>query len=263
VKVILPILLGSLLAIPFARAQTNSKDSHAEALEVLRRTIQEYDKDPNAAAAKARASVKGARPVPANVPPSTTPPAEPAVTTTIPATPPPAPATAVTTPPPAVTTPPPAATTVTPAPAPAPAPTAERTDAKTAAAPAPSFQEKEREYLDGKISAKEFQKYLQTQRVPVPKGAETTAPAAAPIVAPAPTAAPPTPAAVNDVEQKLQELEKARLEREKAATNAAPASAGPKTKRQRLDDLLRQLVEGKISNEDYKAQREKILSGPE
>ena len=65
----------------------------------------------------------------------------------------------------------------------------------------------------------------------------------------------------NDVT--LDQLIRAQEAREKEATNKVSTTTGPKTKRQKLDDLLKQLVEGKISDEDYKAQREKILAEPE
>jgi len=49
--------------------------------------------------------------------------------------------------------------------------------------------------------------------------------------------------------------------RERAAqTNSTTVPTGNLTKRQRLDILLRQVVEGKITDEDYKKQREKILA---
>ena len=46
-------------------------------------------------------------------------------------------------------------------------------------------------------------------------------------------------------------------------TNAPPATGAKLTKRQRLDYLLRQLIDGKLSDAEYKKEREKILAEPE
>jgi Sec-independent protein translocase protein TatA len=141
--------------------------------------------------------------------------------------------------------------------------------APSASVPERSFAEMEQMYLDGRITAKEFQKYLQNIRLK-PLKTEPAPPATTNVAAAAPvTNAPvlPTvgtaPDAMTDVERKLDELIRAQEAREKAATNQAPATTGPKTKRQRLDDLLKQLVEGKISDEDYKSQRAKIMAEPD
>jgi len=137
------------------------------------------------------------------------------------------------------------------------------------AKPEPSFAEMEQMYLDGKISAKDFQKYLQSQKLKPVRTGETAQvtpvkPSATATVTNAPGLSPPAePAAVTDVEKKLDELIRAQAEREKASTNRVSTPTGPKTKRQKLDDLLKQLIDGKISDEDYKAQRAKVLAEPD
>ncbi|MFM1768855.1 MAG: hypothetical protein RJA22_1384 [Verrucomicrobiota bacterium] len=47
------------------------------------------------------------------------------------------------------------------------------------------------------------------------------------------------------------------------ATNSPTAAAKPPTKRERLDALLKQVVQGTLSDEDYKKQRDRILAEPE
>ena len=80
-----------------------------------------------------------------------------------------------------------------------------------------------------------------------------------------PAAAPvntPDQAAISDVERKADELIRLKEAREQQKTNVAPAavSQGPKTKRQRLDDLLRQFIDGKLTDAEYQERREKIIS---
>ena len=78
----------------------------------------------------------------------------------------------------------------------------------------------------------------------------------------APPIEPATPA-ITDVEGKIRELEKLKEAREKANTTNAPAASAPKTKREKLDALLKQFVDGKVSDADYKAQRQKIIAEPD
>jgi len=169
----------------------------------------------------------------------------------------------------------------------------------------------ERQYLDGKLTAKQYQKALDqlrqderrraaagasarpveakpaapgpaTAAVAAPKppparpldppasapGAATATatarPAGNPSAAPAPAAAPKT---VSEVESKLEEMLRLKEARDRAAltnaassTNASPAEA--QTKRQRLDAILRQLVNGQITEADYNAKRAKIVAEP-
>ena len=62
----------------------------------------------------------------------------------------------------------------------------------------------------------------------------------------------------------MDALIKARAAREKA-TNAPPrtVTAGPKTKRDRLNDLLRLYIEGKISETELNERRSKIIAEPD
>ncbi len=181
----------------------------------------------------------------------------------------------------------------------------------------PTLAEVERMYLDGKITAKEFQQYLKeippqqplparTQSGPSAAGTTQTAPASgmssnaqdralemlriltgktnSPVrtaTAPPSRGSPSTGTATNqvvepplanpsnpaltDVETKMNELQRLKEAREKAAQAAtnAPATTGPKTKRQRLDELLKQFIEGKIPEAEYKQKREKIVAEPD
>lgn len=145
-------------------------------------------------------------------------------------------------------------------------------------APAPRLTqaEIEQQYLTGKITAKQFQQYLRQQPTTKPQvspekqaealqmlrtltGKTNTPPAAAgKIIEPASEPANP---AITDVESKIRELEKAKEAREKA-TNA-PTGGAPKTKREKLDALLKQFVEGKISDAEYKERRAKLIAEPD
>ena len=179
-------------------------------------------------------------------------------------------------------------------------------------APAPkplTLPDLERLYLDGRITAKEFQQHLKevklqapppraaaavvtNQPPPVhPRGAATSdqqvralemlrkitgktnepVTVAAPqtnVAVPSPDPTPPPDVAnpaITDVETKMNELLRLKEAREKAAKPAtnAPAANAPKTKRQRLDDLLKQFIEGKMTEAEYKQRREKIVAEPE
>ena len=144
--------------------------------------------------------------------------------------------------------------------------------------------EMEQQYLAGKITAKQFQQYLRQQPPGRPQlsaeqqsqavqmlrtlTGKTNAPAAVGRPAPAPNAQTDAPAepvspAIVDVEGKIRELEKLKEAREKAGTTNAPTAGAPKTKRERLDALLKQFVEGKISDAEYKQQRAKLIAEPD
>jgi hypothetical protein len=187
----------------------------------------------------------------------------------------------------------------------------------------PTIAELERAYLDGRITAKEFQQYLKEvqpnpQSVPAPQVAapqaavqprstiptastnsdpnaralemlrrltgKTNDPAATvrgsspqpsspppatkgppPTVQPANPPAEAANPAITDAESKINELLKMKEAREKATQSATntPASNAPKSKRQRLDDLLKQFIDGKMSEPDYKQRREKIIAEPD
>jgi len=156
----------------------------------------------------------------------------------------------------------------------------------------PTLAEIERQYLDGKITAREFQKFLQVYRAPrtaPPIGPvtndvhsralavlHTTTPnVAANKQGPALTEPLPDPpgvtnstvtdAALQDVEGKIDELIRLKQAREQStntSSTATNAPAGPLTKRQRLDAALRLFIEGKLSDAEYKERREKILAEP-
>jgi hypothetical protein len=157
----------------------------------------------------------------------------------------------------------------------------------------PEVVELENQYIQGKISAKQFQRELERiqfekeQREkaglpPLPKTAATPALSPKAATAAGLTGATPQPAfatpppqvnpnqkKLSEVEIKIEEMMQKRLEREKAAKEAASAAAltnnpsgAPPTKRQRLDALLRQVVEGKMNDADYRVQREKIMAEP-
>ena len=73
---------------------------------------------------------------------------------------------------------------------------------------------------------------------------------------------------LSEVEARIDEMLRKKAEREKAAVNtAAPTTNSPAktplTKRQRMDALLKQMIDGKISEADYSAQRAKLLAEPD
>lgn len=216
--------------VGFPQQQTN--DAEAEALKVLRRAVEDFRKNPKAAA-EARRSIEAEAKAAAEAAKTGQTSANPLPGAVAPAGQLPVPASPGT------------------------------------AKPEPSFAEMEQMYLDGKISAKDFQRYLQNQKLRPVRTGETAQmtpvkPSATATVTNAPNLPPPAePAAVTDVEKKLDELIRAQAEREKASTNQVSTPTGPKTKRQKLDELLKQLIDGKISDEDYKAQRAKILTEPD
>jgi hypothetical protein len=155
----------------------------------------------------------------------------------------------------------------------------------------PTLAEIERQYLDGKISARDFQKFLQTYRAQ-PRAAQPAAAVtndvharalavlhnAKPNVAanpqgPAITEPLPDPAGVTneantaviqDVETKIDELIRLKQAREQPTNTTAISTNLPTgvTKRQRLDSALRLFIEGKLSDVEYKKLREKILVEP-
>ena len=72
---------------------------------------------------------------------------------------------------------------------------------------------------------------------------------------------------ISEVEARLDEMLKQKDAREKAAlTNDATTnniSATPQTKRQRLDALLKQMIDGKITGAEYNEKRAKIVAEPD
>jgi hypothetical protein len=143
-----------------------------------------------------------------------------------------------------------------------------------------TYADLERLYLDGKITAKQYQKFLNdmkshptdlmtpsvtTPSRPTAVAPTTNATAMRPTTnAPAVTPPPNKGEQISSVEAKMDELLKAKAAREKAATNTPPTvSTGPKTKRDRLNELLRQYIEGKISEPEMNERRAKIIAEPE
>ena len=148
---------------------------------------------------------------------------------------------------------------------------------QTNPAPRLTHAEMEQQYLSGKITAKQFQQFLRQQPARKPQmsveqqtqalqilrtltGKTNTPPATAAGKVVEPPPEPATPA-ITDVETKIRELEKAKEAREKASS--APVAREPKTKREKLDALLKQFVDGKISDAEYKQQRAKLIAEPD
>lgn len=148
----------------------------------------------------------------------------------------------------------------------------------------------EKRYLAGQLTAKQYQKALdqlekeeQRRAAEAAKqrrreaqqaartNAQATAGAAAAVTNAAtaraltPTNAPvePTPEQkkLAEVEARIDAMMKQKAEREKAVTNNA--TKAPQTKRERLNALLKQMIDGKISQADYDAQRNKIVAEPD
>ena len=68
----------------------------------------------------------------------------------------------------------------------------------------------------------------------------------------------------------MEELQRLKEAREQAlltnavtATNVVAKPAAPQTKRERMNDLLRLLIDGKISDADYQEKRAKIVAEPD
>ena len=155
--------------------------------------------------------------------------------------------------------------------------------APTHSAVAPELAELERQYVAGAITARQYQKAVE-QAQKKASGKLLATPAISPkaaaaagvkVVAPEPAIATPPPVPnpnlkkLSDVDLKIEEMMQRKLERDKAAAAAAAAlptsnpNGAPLSKRQRLDLLLRQVVEGKLTDEEYKAAREKIAVEPD
>jgi hypothetical protein len=70
-----------------------------------------------------------------------------------------------------------------------------------------------------------------------------------------------------DLEAKMDRLLRWKTEREKGATNVGTNGVGDAgatlTKRQRLDQLLRLYIQGKLSEKEYNEQRAKTIAGPD
>jgi len=169
-------------------------------------------------------------------------------------------------------------------------------------------QELEQQFIDGKITAKQFQRGIEQLQqedrrrasaaavkaadakvaaktttapsaasgTPAPAAAAsnagrrtTNAPVAGSVAPAAPAASAATEATpeqkkLSEVEARLEEMERQKAAREKAAlTNPAPANTPAMTKRQKLDALLKDMIEGKISEADYNGKRAKLIAEPD
>lgn len=136
----------------------------------------------------------------------------------------------------------------------------------------------EKQYLEGKLTGRQYQKALgelermDNSTVPGKSPKAVTSPKAGrgpqPAMEPAIPTPPPQPTEkqrkVSEVESRLDAMIKEKQARDRAAETNAPAAPGPKaSKRERLDFLLKQVVTGKLSDEEYKKEREKILAEAE
>lgn len=96
-----------------------------------------------------------------------------------------------------------------------------------------------------------------------PKAKAGPAPVA-PVVA-APPQLTPEQKKVSEVEARIDEMMRQKEAREKAAsgsrTNAVPT--GPLTKRQKLDALLKDYIDGRIPEADYHARRARLVAEPD
>ena len=176
----------------------------------------------------------------------------------------------------------------------------------------PTRAELDQQYLDGRLTAKQFQKALDawlkeeikrsaagaekkrneasqrqqqaskpppaaTAKTPPPRAASPKDSAATPaavvnqpaVTSPAPPTEPtPQQTKISEVEARIDQMLRQKEAREKAAlTNAASAAtnnipAGPQTKRQRMDALLRQFIDGTLPEAEYNTRRAKILAEP-
>ncbi|HEY0455966.1 MAG TPA: hypothetical protein VGE41_06295 [Verrucomicrobiae bacterium] len=153
-----------------------------------------------------------------------------------------------------------------------------------------SYAEMEQLYLQGKISSRQYEKYMKENPVDPAKMAPPSAPLKTPPMATAPKPTTPPPSAVvvpkpapttvnpanpptatpppavdpnakvSEIEKKMDDIIKQKEARDKAAATA-PAPE-PKTKRDKLNLLLRQYIDGKVTEQEYNQKREKLLEEP-
>lgn len=147
----------------------------------------------------------------------------------------------------------------------------------------------EKQYLAGQLTAKQYQKALdQLEKAEQKRAAEAekerrraaqqaartnaiaaaktaTATNAAPAKSSPPAELTPEQKKLADVEARIDAMMKQKAEREKATANSATNNSGkaPLTKRERLNALLKQMIDGKISESDYTEQRNKIVAEPD
>ena len=230
-------LLSSGPALNAAEASSGTKPANTGEIETLRKLLELQKKYPDKVI-RHPDEVITAQAVPPPRPAQPTPPA---------ASPPPSPAQPRVTPPPAAR----------------PAPAAASPE-YTVPESFPTYQELEDAYLSRKISARRFEEALkllekhkkidQERKAAVNKILQERGIQ--------PPGSPEQQKKIAEAEGKVDELMRQKALREKSATNAPP-TAGPLTKRQRLDALLRQLIDGKITDVEYREKREKIIAEPD
>ena len=169
-------------------------------------------------------------------------------------------------------------------------------DTHSSGGPTLTFEEIENLYVDGKITAREFQAHVNRLRAaaPPPPTAEDVQeqalrvlrsheadPSKNPPPGPAitieqvdrmpETASPPEERIAedfDDIVSKVDDLIKSKEQREKEQAeqlnvNTSADGEKAKTKRERLNDLLRLHIYGKLAKEDYEAKRAAIIAEPE
>src|ERR1043166_2028932 len=167
---------------------------------------------------------------------------------------------------------------------------------KTPPAREPKFADVEQLYLQGKITAREFQRYLEDHKLdpaklpkheaapldfsarnpaksgPAQAGASVTKVALPPGATNLDAGQGVNPSSLSDLEKKMDELLRLKAAREgegitnppsNTTTNAVANPSAPKTKRDRMDDLLRLYINGKIPDAEYKEKRAKLLAEPD
>lgn len=136
----------------------------------------------------------------------------------------------------------------------------------------------EQQYLNGEITARQFmrimeelQLYRRTNANPQaltalpPQVRTPSVPSTATNSRPAiETNTPPEESVTfGDIERKLDELLRRKEAMDRAAaTNTIPETE-PKTKREKLDRLLRLLITDKITKQEYEQRREKVMAEPD
>jgi hypothetical protein len=139
-----------------------------------------------------------------------------------------------------------------------------------------SHAEMEKLFLNGKISQKQYEQYLRSYPVdpkkkpsaPIAKTDPASPEPLVPKAAPNPAlAAPPQPAIedtkkADDVEAQIEAIIQKKKARDEALKNAPP-DPEPKTKREKLNAVLKLYVNEKITEEEYNKRRDKIMAEPE
>ncbi|MBN2506619.1 MAG: hypothetical protein JXQ71_07990 [Verrucomicrobia bacterium] len=153
----------------------------------------------------------------------------------------------------------------------------ERLDRLTTNAPpasAPTFEALEKQFLEGKLTARQFQQYVLDFKLGRPPASPKPVPTPAPARIATPTASTNTPPAAGKpasddpamdrlalMEAQMDRIIQEKTARDRALTNPpAAAASGAKTRRERLDDLLRERIAGRITDEQYKVRWTQIIS---